>query len=56
MKTKNLKNLLPKTVVKEFHIDPEQGISCLVKFAPEGYLVQKIDRKNTKVTVTYELV
>ena len=56
MKTKINKSKLPKTVIREFYIDPEQGIACLVKFAPEGYLIQKVDRNKTKATVTYELV
>ena len=56
MKTKINKSKPPKTVTKEFWIDPEQGIACLVRFAPDGYLIKKVDRNKTKAIVTYELV
>jgi len=50
------KNKKDKIVVKEFHIDSERGIACLVRFAPAGYLVKKVDRTHTKAIVTYELI
>lgn len=53
-----MKSKLPKSIIKEFHLDLDKGLSVIVQDAPTGYLVKAVKRHKedkSKVTVTYEL-
>ena len=57
MKDKSQK---PKILIKEMFLDPEHGISMVVKDAPKGYAVKSVEHgrgyQRAKAKVTYELI
>ncbi len=48
---------MSETITETFDCDPHQGVAAMVvSVRKQGYRVIKLDRKNTKATVTYEKI
>jgi len=50
---KNMQKKQPDTKKMTFTVDSGKSAMQLLSFAPEGYKIVSIDRKNNKAVVTY---